>query len=83
MPHRSTSSQLICYLRACVEAVDIGVEVDTLYLDFAKAFDTVPHARLISKLDALNLDSRVFNWIVCYLTGRRQSPGQWLFFGVS
>ena len=32
---------------------------DCLYLDYQKAFDTVPHNRLISKVYAYNLDTRI------------------------
>ena len=33
------------------EILDQGGEVDKVYLDFAKAFDTVPHRRLPAKLE--------------------------------
>ena len=37
--------------------------VDTIYLDLAKAFDKVPHERLVSKLKAHGIDGLVCNWI--------------------
>ena len=49
---RSTVTQLLCYLDKCAKAIMEGNVVDTLYLDFMKAFDTVPHMRLMGKLKA-------------------------------
>ena len=46
--------------------------VDVAYLDFAKAFDTVPHKRLIHKLRAYGISGRLLNWIKSFLTNRRQ-----------
>ena len=47
---RSTTTQLLNYLDMCIETVVNKGVVDTIYLDFSKAFDTVPHRRLIGKL---------------------------------
>ena len=46
--------------------------VDVIYLDFAKSFDTVPHKRLILKLDAYGIKGLILGWISAFLTGRRQ-----------
>ena len=40
---RSTVTQLLNYLDRCIDKVVRGNVVDCIYLDFAKAFDTVPH----------------------------------------
>ena len=50
--------------------VDGGV-VDTIYLDFAKAFDTVPR-RLIGKLNAYGIKGNILNWISEFLCDRTQ-----------
>ena len=47
---RSTVLQLLTVLDKWSEALDIGLSVDCIYMDFQKAFDTVPHRRLIGKL---------------------------------
>ncbi len=43
-----------------------------LYLDFAKAFDKVPHRRLIDKLEAHGISGKISGWIEEWLSGRRQ-----------
>ena len=49
-----------------------GDTVDTVYLDFSKAFDTVPHRRLIGKLEAYGIDGSLLSWISSFLMGRIQ-----------
>ena len=46
--------------------------MDVVYLDFQKAFDKVPHQRLILKLKAHGIGNDVINWIEKWLTHRRQ-----------
>ena len=43
-----------------------------IYLDFQKAFDQVPHQRLISKLKSHSMGNSLINWIEQWLTDRRQ-----------
>ena len=51
---------------------DDGNDVDIIYLDFCKAFDCVPHQRLLSKLKAYGIAGSVLNWITDFLSSRRQ-----------
>ena len=46
--------------------------VDVIYLDFAKAFDSVPHGRLLKKCKALGIDGQVLLWIEAFLKDRKQ-----------
>ena len=46
--------------------------MDVLYLDFAKAFDKVPHRRLLEKCRGLGLDGRMLEWIRVWLEDRKQ-----------
>ena len=46
--------------------------IDIIYLDFAKAFDKVPHHRLLQKLKAHGINSKIWNWIRAWLTNRNQ-----------
>jgi len=51
---------------------DEGKAVDVVYLDFSKAFDTVPHSILPEKLAAHGLDGCTLHWIKNWLNGRAQ-----------
>ena len=52
---RSTTTQLLRYLDECIGKIVDGWVVDAIYLDFVKAFDTVPHHRLLGKLDSYGI----------------------------
>ena len=52
--------------------VDEGSPVDIIYLDFKKAFDKVPHQRLLLKLKAHGIGNGMINWIEKWLIDRRQ-----------
>ena len=52
--------------------MDDGSPVDVIYLDFQKAFDKVPHQRLILKLKSHGMGNSIINWIEQWLTDRRQ-----------
>jgi hypothetical protein len=47
-----------------------GSDVDVIYMDFQKAFDKVPHKRLIRKATNYMLDNPLLEWIEDFLTGR-------------
>ena len=53
-------------------SLDQNIPVDILYLDFCKAFDTVPHHRLFVKLEAYGIKDKLLEWIKSYLVGRHQ-----------
>ena len=72
MSGKSTLTNLLAYLEALTALVDEGHPVDVLYLDFAQAFDKVPHARLIAKCKGLGIDGKVLSWIQEWLSGRQQ-----------
>ena len=45
--------------------------MDVIYLDFQKAFDKVPHGRLVSKLDA-QIGGEILKWVENWLSERKQ-----------
>ena len=69
---RSTSLQLREVLDKWIEAIDKGTDVDVKYMNFQKAFDKVPHKRLIGKAKNYVLDNPLLEWIEDFLTGRTQ-----------
>ena len=51
-------------------SMDEGYGVDVIYLDYKKAFDTVPHERLLTKLKLLGIRGNVLKWIANFLHNR-------------
>jgi len=70
---RSCETQLLLTYNDLVRTVDRSGQVDILVLDFAKAFDTVAHHRLLDKLKHYGINSKLHAWISSYLIGRMQS----------
>ena len=52
---------------------DSGKQLDVIILDFSKAFDTVPHSRLLGKLHHYGIKGNLLRWIEEFLVGRTQS----------
>ena len=55
-----------------VKAIDNKRFVDTVYIDFAKAFDTVSHAKLLHKLPKYGITGNILKWFASFLNGRKQ-----------
>ena len=72
MARKSCLTNLLEYLEVLTKLVDEGYSVDVVYLDFAKAFDKVPHRRLVAKLKAAGINGCVLDWITAWLTDRTQ-----------
>ena len=66
------STDLLTSLETITTALDDGSGIDVIYLDNAKAFDTVPHRRLITKLHAYGIAGNLLRWIEEFLANRRQ-----------
>ena len=69
---KSCLTNLLSFYRKVFETLDSGDRYDIVFLDFSKAFDRVPHRRLISKVKAHGIDGKVLEWIRGWLTGREQ-----------
>ena len=69
---RSTVTKLLCCVDKCAKAIVEGNVVDTVYLDFMKAFDTVSHMRLMGKLKTYGVEGNIAKWITEYLSNRSQ-----------
>ena len=63
---------MLCFLEEITKWIDEGSPVDIIYLDFQKAFDKVPHQRLLLKLQAHGMGDGLMDWIEQWLTDRRQ-----------
>ncbi len=69
---RSCESQLIVTCHAIAKAIASGKQVDIILLDFSKAFDKVPHRRLIHKLKYYGVRGQTAEWIQSFLQNRNQ-----------
>ena len=69
---RSCETQLIATINELAENMNAGKQTDVILLDFAKAFDKVPHNRLCHKLSHLGISSPVLEWIKDFLAARTQ-----------
>ena len=67
---RSTLTNLLETFEAWTRILDEGFGVDVAYLDYRKAFDTVPHRRLLVKLDRLGIQGKLLGWIGSFLQNR-------------
>ena len=69
----SCDTQLLLTVQDLLEKCDTAnAQVDVAVLDFSKAFDKVPHTRLMSKLRILGIDGKVCRWIKAFLDDRTQ-----------
>jgi hypothetical protein len=68
----STSTNLLECLQDWVVKLDSRVPVDVVYVDFSRAFDSVVHSKLLSKLHAMGITGPLLDWIRSFLTARKQ-----------
>ncbi len=69
---RSTSLQLLTVLDIWTQAIEDNLEIDCIYMDFQKAFDKVPHRRLLKKIEGYGIHTSIVNWVRDFLTDRLQ-----------
>ena len=69
---RSTVLQLLHVLDKWTEALDNGEQIESIYMDFQKAFDTVPHRRLLRKLQSYGIKGKLLRWLQDFLSNRQQ-----------
>ena len=70
---RSTLTQLLSHFDSVLLDLENGACSDTIYLDFAKAFDKVDHGVLHHKLRDLGIHGKMGNWLHAFLHNRQQS----------
>jgi len=72
IPGRSCTTQLLEVMDKWTDILDNGGSLDVIYLDLAKAFDSVPHRRLLLKLQSYGINGAYLSWISNFLLGRNQ-----------
>ena len=71
-PNKSCITNLLEFLEEITANIDEGNPCDIIYMDFQKAFDKVPHARLIKKLEKHGINGKLLKWIEEWLKNRKQ-----------
>ena len=69
---KSCVTQLLEFMEELTESLDSVEDVDVIYLDFCKAFDKVPHRRLLKKLYNYGITGKIFSWVKEFLSDRKQ-----------
>ena len=69
---RSTETQLLSFVQDTLSNLRENQQTDVIIMDFAKAFDKVPHNRLIQKLNRYGISGPLNIWIQNFLSGRTQ-----------
>ena len=70
-PKRSTSLAIFNYVKNITDQINQKKIVGAIYLDFAKAFDSINHDLLICKLKDMGVNNILLNWIKNYLENRK------------
>ena len=69
---RSTVTQLLSTINDWAKSRNLSIPTDVIFLDLAKAFDSVPHERLLLKLKCNGINGCLLNWLRHFLTDRKQ-----------
>jgi ribonucleases P/MRP protein subunit RPP40 len=70
--NKSCLTNLLEFTQNITDWIDNYKPVDIYFLDFNKAFDKVPHNRLLSKLEAHGISGNLLLWIKDWLSDRKQ-----------
>ncbi|XP_078603467.1 uncharacterized protein LOC144877425 [Branchiostoma floridae x Branchiostoma japonicum] len=79
VPKRSCTTQLLVVMNDWSQCLERGEPVDSIYLDFKKAFDSVPHKRLLVKLHSYGIRGHTLKWIQLGLSQQQEAESsyQW------
>ena len=70
LPKRSVETNLVEFVNFIQNAMDLQVQVDTVYTDFSKAFDKINHNILIFKLAKIGVHGDLLRWLTSYVFNR-------------
>jgi len=72
---RSCLTNLLETFESWTKALDEGYGLDVVYLDYRKAFDSVPHGRLLKKLKGMGINGKLLLWLEDFLVSRLMKVG--------
>jgi len=61
---------LVSFSHDCLQSFNNKTEICSVFFNISKAFDSVPHALLLQKLSAINVNPHIIKWIQSYLSCR-------------
>ena len=70
--NRSCLTNVLEFLKYVYNYIDKGLPVDVIYFDFRKAFDKIPHKRLMVRVKACGRGGKIWGCIEDWLSGRKQ-----------
>ncbi|GBM95053.1 putative RNA-directed DNA polymerase from transposon BS [Araneus ventricosus] len=70
IPKRSTATNLFCLTNKIISSFQIGSQLDDIYTDFSKAFDSIDFGILLNKLHGLGFHVNLTDWLHSYLCNR-------------
>ena len=70
--NKSCLTNLLEFMEKVTKEYDSGNALDIVYLDFEKAFDKVPHSKLIDKLKFFGIQGQILHWINKWISDRKQ-----------
>jgi len=73
MHGRSCLTNLLETFEAWMRLLEEGFGLDVIYLDYQKAFDTVPHQRSIWKLNSAGITGKLLTWLEDFLSERKMT----------
>ena len=71
-PNHSTEDVLIRTVEDWRREVDKGNVIAAVFIDFSKAFDSIAHPLLLTKLQSIGINNKALEWFKDYLANRRQ-----------
>ena len=72
LKNRSTVTNLLSSLHTWLSSLNARKSTDIIYIDFAKAFDSCSHSKLMHKLKSYGIGGKLYDWISAWLSGRTQ-----------
>ena len=72
VPRKSCLTNLLESFQDWIHSADEGFGVDIIYLDYKKAFDSVPHQRLLHKIEGYGVSGNLLSWVTNFLDHRYQ-----------
>ena len=71
IPKRDCMTNLLSCIETWTRIIEEEESIDLIYTDFSKAFDSVPHQRLLQKIANIGIDGKVHKWVKSFLSGRK------------